>query len=104
MVFARELGLDGLDERRQAFDRPIAVVSERAAEAVRGLDRLARRLVGHDALPERDRAGCFGRPSADDRDDGRLDCGETTGLLVRGGDGVLVHAISITARRVISSG
>ena len=102
VVFARELGLDGFDERWQAFDRPVTVVSQRAAEAARGLDRLARRLVGHDALPERNRAGGFGRPPADDRYDGRLDGGEATRLLVRGVDGVLVHAISITALRATS--
>ena len=75
------------------------MVRQRSAEPPCGFDRLTRWLVGDHALAERDCARCFRGPPADDRDDGRLDGSEATGLTAGRVDSVVLHAISIAASR-----
>ena len=62
----------------------------------RGRDGLGRRVVGDDALAQRDRPGRLGRPAADDGNDGSLHGREAPGLTVRGLSDVVAHDISIT--------
>ncbi len=96
VVLARELVLERCDERRQAFNRAIAVISQLIAESTRGLDGLARRLIGNDPLPQRNRPRGFGGPASDDGDDWGLDGREAP----RG----LVEAASLASRHQHNSG
>ena len=72
-VLVAQLGFEPRHQAGQAFDRPVAMIGQLAAEGRERGDRLARRAVGDDALAERDRAGRLADPAGDDRDDGRLD-------------------------------
>jgi hypothetical protein len=91
-VLPRELLLDGLDERREPFDRTVPVIGQRRSEAARRLQGFGRRPVRHDALPERDRPRRFSYPASDDRDDRCLNRGKPGRLEVKG---AVLHDISI---------
>ena len=64
----------------QPLHRAVAMIAQRRAEPLRCGDRLGRRPVGHDALPERDRARSLGDPARDDGNDRDLHGGEATRL------------------------
>jgi hypothetical protein len=71
-VLRRELGGDALEERRDTGCRVVLAGRGLGERAARGLDRLARGRIVHDALPQRDRAGGRTNHRADRRDDRRL--------------------------------